>query len=140
MNKKIISIIVGLVAVFSVIVISVWGKAPESVNAKIPVMVLKFQYEANDDNEKVLSFVYQNENDTLQLVYKVEPENATNKVVQFTSSDERVLVDENGLVTFTEYVGGVLINIKSTDGTNKKDVVRITLTYDPVNPPIVDFD
>lgn len=70
-------------------------------------------------------FAYAGE--TTQLAWKVEPADATNPRVAFTSSDERVLtVDENGLVTGVGH-GKAYVNMVTTDGSNRKARIQITV-------------
>ena len=56
--------------------------------------------------------------ETITLNATILPENVTNKTVEWTSSDETiVVVDENGMVTAIE-VGEATITATTTDGTN----------------------
>lgn len=55
---------------------------------------------------------------TYQIDYAVLPNNATNKLLDFTSSNPNIAtVDENGIVTAVSE-GEVIISISSTDGSN----------------------
>ena len=59
------------------------------------------------------------ENHTFQLTYKVEPSNADNKSVIWSSSDETsVTVDENGLVTAIKKKGSTPVTITATPADN----------------------
>jgi uncharacterized protein (TIGR02145 family) len=70
--------------------------------------------------------------DTLRLTTTVLPSNATNKVLNWVSSDTIVAtVDHNGLVT-TRAEGKVTITAVSADGSNKSDAYVLT-----VNPGAV---
>ena len=56
--------------------------------------------------------------ETITLNATILPENVTNKTVEWTSSDETiVVVDENGMITAIE-VGEATITATTTDGTN----------------------
>ena len=69
------------------------------------------------------AFAYAGE--TTQLSWIVEPADATNSTVAFTSSNEKVLtVDENGLVTGRSS-GSAYVNMVSTDGSNRKARIQI---------------
>lgn len=55
-------------------------------------------------------------NDTIRLLAEILPINATNKTLEWSSSDESVAtVDENGLVTAIA-AGNTVITVKSKDG------------------------
>ncbi len=57
-------------------------------------------------------------NEKLQLNATVSPENASNKTLKWSSSDESVaVVDQNGLLTAVG-MGEVTITVESTDGSN----------------------
>lgn len=68
-------------------------------------------------------FAYAGE--TTQLAWTVEPADATNPKVTFSSSNQRIAtVDENGVVTGVGK-GEVYITAASTDGSNRKTRVRV---------------
>lgn len=68
------------------------------------------------------------EGESQTLVVNVAPEDATNKVVEFTSSDENVAtVDENGKITAVG-VGEATITVSTTDGTKLSDTCKITVS------------
>lgn len=65
------------------------------------------------------------------LGWTVEPEDANNKDVTFTSSSPRnATVDENGIV-YGVAKGEATITIKATDGTSHYATVRVTVTQPP---------
>ncbi len=68
-----------------------------------------------------------NPNTTLQLNATVLPENAENKTLEWSSSNEAVAtVDNNGLVT-TKVSGSAIITAKSTDGSEVQATCNITV-------------
>ena len=65
---------------------------------------------------------------TLQLRWGIQPENATDKAVSFSSSKESVAtVDQNGVVTGVSK-GTANITITAADGSKKSTTVRVTVT------------
>ena len=69
--------------------------------------------------------------DELQLMATVNPNNATNSVVNWTSNNEEVAtVDENGLVTAVA-VGGATITATAIDGSGVYGTCSITVTAKP---------
>ena len=70
-------------------------------------------------------FVYNGE--SAQLTWNIEPADASNQALSFTSSNTKVLtVDENGVVTG---VAGGTANVKAvtTDGSNRQAQVKVTV-------------
>ena len=67
------------------------------------------------------------EGDTLQLTVTIEPDNADNKSVSWSSSDTSIAtVGTNGLVTAVKE-GIATITVKSNDGSNKTATCTITV-------------
>lgn len=67
------------------------------------------------------------EGETHQLTVAITPENATNKTINWTSSDESIAtVDSTGLVT-THSAGVVTITGRTTDGSEEKVEANITV-------------
>jgi len=89
-----------------------------NINVVIPVIDIQF------DIRSIKAF----KNRTQQIIATVLPENATNPVLEWESSDPEIAsVDENGLITLNSE-GNVTILAKSTDGTNI--ISRIDVTVD----------
>ena len=66
--------------------------------------------------------------ETLQLTWSTLPDNATDPSVTFSSNKETVAtVDENGLV-YGVSKGVATITVKATDGSQKTDTIRVTVT------------
>ncbi len=75
-------------------------------------------------SEKSLSFPI---NTTCQTYWEIEPANATDKSVTFSSSNEKIAtVDSNGLVTAHQR-GSCTITIKTADGSNRKGTIKINV-------------
>lgn len=132
-----------------------WGHISDVVeNFKGNWMITAYLYEAerilvdkielssdNEGNELVVG-------DTLRVVAKVKPENATNKKLLWTSSDESIAeVDQNGVIVGIAE-GHVIIKVKSEDGNAsaqmelnvmKKQLLRGLIT-DHNNTPVEDVN
>lgn len=66
-------------------------------------------------------------NTVAQLYWSVEPYNASNQDVIFTSSDERIAtVDQNGLVYGVKR-GSATITVTAADGSKKKDTIKVNI-------------
>ena len=66
-------------------------------------------------------------NTGVQLYWSVEPWNASNKGVTFTSSDERIAtVDQNGYVYGVKR-GSATITVTATDGSRKRDTIKVNV-------------
>ena len=67
-------------------------------------------------------------NSTLQLKATVEPENATDKTVTWSTSDDSIAtVDDKGLVTFLSKNGTVTITATSAADATKTDTIELTV-------------
>ena len=67
--------------------------------------------------------VYNNE--TAQLTWKIEPEDASNKVLALTSSNEKIVkVSEDGTITGIG-AGEAYVNAVTTDGSNRKAKIKV---------------
>ena len=124
MSKKIVFIVVLIECILAVLLISVFGQAIYDASPK-PVSDVYFTYENGDKIEDGvrLNVELRGGNISYQLHWTVEPENAENSSVRFTSSKPNdVSVDENGLVTFFKVVD-VTIIVSALDGSNKTDSI-----------------
>ena len=104
---------------------SSYGKVEAQWEEKVPV-------ESIEITNKVTTIdLYE----TYQIEYTINPEDAVNKYVKFSSSNEEVAtVDENGFIT-THKVGEATITILSLSSTAKSD----TMTFEVVTPGYFDI-
>lgn len=109
LNKNVLSIPILLVLVFFLV-----GCNPVSVTGVSILQEDFFQIVAGGE--------------PFQLTIEVEPPNATNKAVTWTSSDPNVAtVDGNGLVTAV--AGGIVIITVTTNDGGFTDTVEIEVIY-----------
>ena len=74
---------------------------------------------------------------TEQIQVTVLPKSAANKSVAYESDNDLVaIVDKNGLVT-AKSAGTAVVTIQSKDGSNKKTVVKVTVTEKKTPKPDV---
>ncbi len=126
MNKKIVVIVVIVECILAILLVSFLGKAIENATKDV---YCKEIYFTNKNGEKLnadsIMIELTDTNMNYQLYWQVEPNNTTNKNVEFISSKpDSVIVDATGLVTFFE-VTDVTITIRSTDGSNKSDTITL---------------
>ncbi len=129
MNKKIVFIVVLTECILAVLLISFFGQAIVNANNNILCREIYFTYEDGEKIEdgKRLSIEIDDENSSYKLYYKMLPAKTTNREVRFVSSDERVIVDETGVVTFFVRVSSVTITVYTQDGSNLSDSIVLTL-------------
>ncbi len=129
MSKKIVFIVVLIECILAVLLISLFGQAIYSSSPKL-VNEVYFTYENGEkiaDDQHLEVFLTDTKRD-YQLFWAVDPENAHNTSVEFSSSDPNsVIVDASGRVTFRRTVLSVTITISTLDGGNKKDVIILTV-------------
>ena len=143
MAKKYIPIIAGVVAIIAIIVIAIIGSNPDLRNRNVYVSAITVTTQANGtikDNNEDIKYYYMTEDNTnvtdgkytFKLEYTVSPANATEKTVNFTSSDTTVAtVDENGLVTF-ERNESVYITLTAKDERAVSTRVQLVWPADEV--------
>ncbi len=129
MNKKIVFIVVLTECILAVLLISFFGQAIVNANDKILCREIYFTYEDGEKIEdgKRLSIEIDDENSSYKLYYKMLPAKTTNREVRFVSSDDRVFVDETGVVTFFVRISSVTITVYTQDGSNLSDSIVLTL-------------
>lgn len=129
MSKKIVLIVVLIECILAVLLISLFGQAIYSSTPKL-VDEVYFTYENGEkiaDDTHLEVFLTDTKRD-YQLFWKVDPENAQNPNVVFSSSNPgSVVVDASGRVTFRRTVLSVTITVSTLDGGNKNDVIILTV-------------
>lgn len=91
--------------------------ASATVEIRQPVTRISFP-------EKSISF---NVNTTCQVYWQIEPANATNQAVTFSSNNEDVAtVDSKGLITGHKK-GSCTITVKAADGSGKKGSIKVNI-------------
>lgn len=139
MNKKIVALFLFVFCVVAVVAIGVFGKVPDPASI---IRVEKiyfidpsrpendFECEVNEDGEKVIKI--QRGNETYQLHWRIEPENATDKKVSFVkvANGDFFEIDANGLITFKEEVS-ITVKIQSNLKDLKSDIVNIEFIGKP---------
>lgn len=128
MSKKVLILIQIAVVVIAVIIISLYGRNPETwkdFNYCEEVYFLVDDEKVANDYELELV----DGTDSYQLVWYVGPEKSTIKAVRFSSDNGNVLVDDEGLLTFLVKNEGVVITIFTTD--NSLLSRRIMISFGP---------
>ena len=95
----------------------------------IPVERIEITNEGQKYNEQQGDYIVvnldANGDSRVQITYKVYPENASNKDVDFVYEEvDGVTVDENGVVSFSKR-SIIRVRVVATDGTNHEDSLLI---------------
>ena len=96
-------------------------EAADSVSASVKVHVQQPVKKVAFTDKKAFAYV----GETTQLTWTVEPADATNQTIEFTSSKPAVAtVDENGVVTGVS-AGEAVINAVTTDGSKRRAKITV---------------
>lgn len=125
MNSK-MSALVFVIPVVLVIIIGVIAAAVLLRDSSIPVTSVKITNTEFDNQNRSCDFDVENVQ-SIQLTWEVLPEDATDKTVTFTSTNEKISVSKTGLVEFTEPFNSASIQIKTNDG-DYTDTIHINTT------------
>ena len=137
MNSK-ISTMVFVLPIILVVLIGIIAAAIILGDPAIKVTSVKITNEEFDNTDRTY-VVNVDDKNTLQLTWEVLPEDADDKSVSFTSTNEAITVNNEGLVTFNEPFVGAGIQIKTTDGGHT-DTVYINTTSLTTQEVNYDFD
>ena len=128
MSKKIVFIVVLVECILAVLLISFFGQAIFMAINKSLVSEVYFT-DANGvkiEDDVVLEVEISDSNLSYQLYWAIDPDNATDKTVSFTSNKDDVIVDDTGLVTFFEPTD-VVITVHTQDESNKTDSILLVI-------------
>ena len=127
MNKKIVVLAVFLECILAVLIVSFFGKMIEDLRDTILCEEVYFTYETGEkiEDDTLVEVALSPSNRAYQLHWKIDPENTSNKEVEFISSKpDLVVVDNTGLVTFFVDVD-ILITVRVLDGSGKTDSITL---------------
>ena len=126
--KKSVLIVIGLVYIASILIIGFFGMRQVVYSNIIYVREIEcINEEARDMGDyKLIIIDYIEGNTGVQLSYRVTPDDATNKEVQFVYNEEQNVasVTELGAVIFNS-PGLIIVQIRSTDGTIASETVWV---------------
>lgn len=126
MNKKIIIIVVLIECIAAILLVSFWGKMIESKNPTIvPTEVCFTDKDGNRlENGARIEIELSDSNRDYQLYWKVVPDNATNKEVEFLCDRDtaEIVISATGKVTF--FVDATIqIIVRTKDGDQKATII-----------------
>lgn len=125
--KKSVVILIALIYISSVALVSFFGLQHKTFNEIIyveKIEILNENYKLDQNGEKYITIRGENK---LQIDWRVYPDNATNKEVDFVydTTNTKFTVDENGVVTCSTGKGAITVQIVAKDGTGIKDKIKI---------------
>ncbi len=130
--KKLVIVLIGIIYVIAIAVVSFFGLKIETFNQTVYVTNIECTNEnlkvASDGTKYIVTNFVKNEENptTVQLQWHVYPDDATRKIVKFIYDENTTVatVNEFGTVIFNKK-GTITVYIKSTDGSNKQEVIKI---------------
>ena len=128
--KKSVVIIIGVIYGLSIVFVTLFGLRAQTFNQVIyvsQVEIIENLASYRSDGSKYIMLSPDEEgNREYQIVWKVSPDDATNKEVSFDydRTKTNVTVDNNGLVKFTA-PGAVTVTVTAKDGAAKSDSILI---------------
>ena len=125
--KKSVVILIAIIYISSVALVSFFGLQHKTFNEIIyveKIEILNENYKLDQNGEKYITVRGENK---LQIDWRVYPDNATNKEVDFVydTTNTKFTVDENGVVTCSTGKGAITVQIVAKDGTGIKDKILI---------------
>lgn len=130
--KKSVIVLIGVIYVLAIAVVSFFGLQIETFNETIYVSsieIINEDIKIADDGTKyvIIDYVDDPANPTsYQLEWRVYPDDATRKIVEFNYDETRTFVEVNefGTVIFNRK-GSITVYITSTDGNEKSDSITV---------------
>ena len=130
--KKSVIVLIGVIYVLAIAIVSFFGLQIETFNETIYVSNIEIINEdikfATDGSKYVIINFEDNPNNptSYQLEWRVYPDDATRKIVEFSYDKTRTFVEVNefGTVIFNRK-GSITVYITSTDGNEKSDSITI---------------
>ena len=139
MNKKIVIMLAAVVAVVSVILVSILGQIPNfETNILVKEIVIEGYLDENNDlipckvnanGDKIISLDEVEPDTILVLKVSVNPDNANNPDVRYSIdvTDGSVMVSSQGIVTFNSATRtSAVVTVTAVDGSLVSDRVIIT--------------
>lgn len=128
MNKKTLILVVLVECILAILLISIFGKAIESLYQKTLCTEIYFVDENGERIEEDALIVVDISDSNLdyQLNWVIKPDDATVKDVKFTASPSKyALIDKHGKLTFLQENVSITVVIMATDGSGKQATIRI---------------
>ena len=130
--KKSVIILIGVIYILAIVVVSFFGLKIETFNETVYVDNVKFTNEdiktANDGSKYVVISYLGGEDEitAYQLEWRVTPDDASRKIVEFLYDETKTIatVNEFGTVVFNKK-GSITVYISSTDGSAKMDSITV---------------
>ena len=124
--KKSVVILIAIIYISSIALVSFFGLRHKTFNEIVyveRVEILNENYSIDDNGEKYITVRDSNQ---FQLEWRVYPDNATNKEVDFVydTTNTKFTVDENGIVTCSTGKGAITVQIVSKDGVKDKILIN----------------
>ena len=139
MNKKIVIMLAAVVAVVSVILVSILGQIPNfETNILVKEIVIEGYLDENNNlipckinanGDKIISLDEIEPDTILVLKVSVNPDNANNPDVRYAIdvTDGSVMVSSQGIVTFNSATRtSAIVTVSAVDGSLMSDRVIIT--------------
>ena len=126
--KKSVIVLIGIIYVMAIVTVSFFGLTIKGYDSTTYVTNVYFTNEGIEELENGDKIIYVNfsESNTFQLEWKVTPDEATYKDVDFAYDTTSTIgsVDRNGLVTFNKR-GVLTVHVHSIDGSTKSDSLKV---------------
>ena len=130
--KKSVIVLIGIIYILAIVVVSFFGLKIETFNETIYVSDVHYINEdikVSPDGTKYVVITYVDDPDnptSYQLEWRVDPDDATRKIVSFAYDESKsfVTVNEFGAVIFSSK-GSITVYVNSTDGSAKMDALTI---------------